>query len=157
MRRVYLIACGKNKRDRISAASDLYTGSLFRKSLAYARSRVSDENIRVLSARHGLVKLGHHLSPYEETLNAMSVPARVRWGVGVARLLRRQFGPLYPLLSREPAMGGRHFVLLAGARYRDAITGHIDRADSTWEAPLAGLGLGQQLQRLDELCAEVEA
>lgn len=60
-----VIACGASKRTQPAPAADLYTGSLFRSSLAWARSVAPDDRIRILSAKHGLVRLNQVLMPYD--------------------------------------------------------------------------------------------
>lgn len=54
-----LIACSASKRPGTNrfAAEVLYTGSLFAASLAAARNLTEDHLIRILSARHGFVRL----------------------------------------------------------------------------------------------------
>jgi hypothetical protein len=62
---VFVIPCGGSKLDAAAPASDLYTSSYFRGTLAAARSEVADEDILVLSAAHGLVTLDTVLAPYD--------------------------------------------------------------------------------------------
>lgn len=63
-----LIACGASKRAQPSPAAELYTGSLFRSSLQWARSVAPDDRIRIISAKHGLVALNQVLMPYDVRL-----------------------------------------------------------------------------------------
>jgi hypothetical protein len=60
-----IIPCGSAKLDHAAPAAELYTGSMFLDALRTARTMTTDENIRILSAKHGLVRLDHVLEPYE--------------------------------------------------------------------------------------------
>lgn len=42
-----------------------------------------------------------------------------------------------------------HYVVLAGRAYRDEVAPGIERTGGTWEAPMAGLGIGRQLAWLN--------
>ncbi|HZG69348.1 MAG TPA: hypothetical protein VEZ12_21625, partial [Herpetosiphonaceae bacterium] len=75
---------------------------------------------------------------------------RRRWNDRVARALCAHLW----LLHGRPMTGeGVHFVVYAGAAYRAAVEhacAHYCRS-ATWPAPLAGMGIGQQLQALTAL------
>lgn len=60
-----IIPCGASKLPTAAPAAELYTGSMFQDALRTARTMTTDENIRILSAKHGLVRLDHVLEPYE--------------------------------------------------------------------------------------------
>lgn len=60
-----IIPCGGAKRDEAAPVADLYTGSMFALALGTARDMVADEDILVLSAKHGLVALDEVLAPYD--------------------------------------------------------------------------------------------
>jgi len=132
MRRVVLVSCGKRKRLVRSPAGSLYVGSLFTKSLAYAR-RLAPSAIYILSAKHGLLRLDEEIEPYEMTLNRMSKAARAEWDT---RVLRQ--------LAEVADLSGDHFIFLTGERYREGLVPGLVSS----EAPLAGLPLGRQLQFL---------
>lgn len=129
---ICLIACASRKRDEICAAAELYDSSLFKKSLAYAKS-LSPNDIFILSAKYGLVDLAETIAPYEMTLNTMPVGARRAWGERVLGQLR-----LVSDLKNDK------FIFLAGQKYRDPLTKHMPY----WSAPLAGKRIGQQLRWL---------
>ena len=65
MRELIIIPCGAAKLDHAAPAAELYTGSMFKDALRTARSMTTDENIRIMSAMHGLVRLDHVIEPYE--------------------------------------------------------------------------------------------
>jgi hypothetical protein len=132
---VVLIACCKGKLDYEAPARDLYTGDLFRKSVAYAEHR----GLRwaVLSAAYGVVQPDVPLSPYDVTLLTMSRRQREDWGIKVSS----QIQLLFPLQT---------FVVLAGRHYRTIWTDSV-----VCEFPLQGMGIGRQKQWLMRQVQEV--
>jgi hypothetical protein len=83
-----LISCGKKKLPHRAPAADLYTGPLFKLSLAYAR-RLGSRSIYILSAKHGLLPLTKKVAPYDKTLAKMPRIARKAWGHKVIRQNRK--------------------------------------------------------------------
>jgi len=132
MRTIALISCGKSKRRESAPAHQLYTGTLFQKSLAYARHIKADE-IYILSALHGLLELTQEIAPYEKTLNRISSDDVARWGDAVMTQLR----------SRTNLTTDR-FIVLAGVAYRSRLVPHLTNV----ELPLDGLRFGEQLKFL---------
>ena len=65
MKHMVIIPCGAAKLSHPAEAAELYTGSMFADALRTARTMTTDDNIRILSAKHGLVRLDHVLEPYE--------------------------------------------------------------------------------------------
>jgi hypothetical protein len=63
---IIVIACSGKKATHPCAVKDLYQGQHFKMCLKWARSVVTDENIRVLSAKHGLLKLDDVIEPYDQ-------------------------------------------------------------------------------------------
>lgn len=138
MRTIALISCGKSKRRESAPAHELYIGSLFKKSLAYARHLKADE-IYILSAHYGLLELTQEIAPYEKTLNRMSSGDVARWGDAVLGQLR----------SRANLATDR-FIVLAGVAYRSRLVPHLMNV----EFPLDGLRFGEQLRFLSKREAE---
>lgn len=134
-KKIVLISCVSKKRDRRTAAQDLYTSTLFRLNLRYARQLEPDE-IFILSAKHGLLAPETLIDPYDITLNNMSAPALRAW----AQQVRDQ-------LATRTDLERDHFVFLAGNNYRKHLLPHIRHYD----VPLEGLRIGQQLGRLKVL------
>ncbi len=100
--KIGLVGCGARKLARPAPARELYTGTLFRLSSAYAE-RVCDEWY-VLSALHGLVRPDVVLEPYDLTLTDVSIVGRRAWAAGV--------------LARLEALGlgkGNRWVVLASS------------------------------------------
>jgi len=57
----------------------LYRGSLFTLALKAARALVPDEWIRVLSAKHGYVRLDQVIEPYDTTWGAEDAITKPTW------------------------------------------------------------------------------
>jgi hypothetical protein len=134
-RSVVLVSCAAKKRAYRAKAQDLYASPLFNRQLAYARALVPDA-IYILSAKYGLVDLDMELEPYDLTLNNLSSREVRDWA---ARVLGQ--------LAQKADLHSDKFVFLAGHAYRRFLVQNIHH----WEAPLANLRIGEQLQRLDEL------
>ena len=62
----------------------MYTGELFKKSLAYAKS-LHPRQIYILSAKYGLLKLSDMIEPYNKTLNGANVKEQKKWALKVYR------------------------------------------------------------------------
>jgi len=150
VRRVGLIACSASKQAAASPASRLYTGDLFRKSLAWAGLHC-DEAL-ILSARHGLVALDQLLAPYDDALQTKSAARRAEWGRAVAADLDAR----YKLFHGDEARPTVCFVLLAGRTYVDPLLKALEKSENarpgrerpelayTVERPLKSLGIGAQ-------------
>jgi hypothetical protein len=128
----------KSKQQVRSRAAELYTSTLFRLNLQYARQLTPDA-IYILSAKHGLLPLDQEIEPYELTLNRMGVADRKAWAM-------RVLGQLETRADLEQD----HFIILAGARYREYLLPHL----RSHEIPLEGLPFGMQLQELKRRVAE---
>lgn len=114
---------------------DIYTSTLFKLSLKYAR-KLEPDSIFVLSAKHGLLPLEKVIEPYEETLKNKRAGEIEAW----AKRVLDQIKAICPIDQTE-------FILLAGERYRKYLLPHIEHS----EIPLEGLRIGEQLQKLKGL------
>jgi cytoplasmic iron level regulating protein YaaA (DUF328/UPF0246 family) len=110
----------------------MYTSSLFKKNLTYAKSLKPSE-IYILSAKHGLLKLTDEIEPYDKTLNKMLVDERKEWSKRVVKQLKS----VADLKNDE-------FTFLAGDKYRKYLLTKLDRV----KIPMQGLKIGEQLQWL---------
>ncbi len=134
MKQNVLISCTKRKLPYGARAELLYSSStLFRLSLAYARTLHPDAIIYILSAEHGLVSLGQHLEPYNKTLKKMSRAERSAWGQRVLGQLARVCSPT-----------DDHFIILAGKDYYETLIPGLPNHC----LPLKDLGQGKRLQFL---------
>jgi cytoplasmic iron level regulating protein YaaA (DUF328/UPF0246 family) len=132
VKKVVLISCVSKKLATAAAAQDLYTSTLFRLNLEYAKS-IDPDAIFILSALYGLVTLHQIISPYDITLNNMKAADRKAWASQVIEQLERRL-----------VIPDTHFIFLAGQRYRQYLIPHMP----SYEIPLQGMRIGEQLQYL---------
>lgn len=132
---VHLVSCVGLKTDYSTAAADLYRSQWFLKARRYVEAQQADWHI--LSALHGYLPRTQITDPYELTLNTMSKADRAQWADKVLEVVQRTY------------QTGTHFVFLAGDKYRTPLTSLLEANGYTTEAPMKGLGIGQQLAWLD--------
>ena len=133
--KIYLVSCVSQKRKQACAAQDLYVSDLFRKARRYAEE--SGCSWFILSAEYGLVAPRKVIAPYERTLNKMRVADRRAWGEKVAA----------QLIKAVPNLA--EVVFLAGKRYREFLTPHLESRDVNVSVPMEGRRIGEQLSWLD--------
>ena len=78
---IALIGCVKSKNKGIHKACDLYNSPLFKYQLEYAKRQTN--NIYILSAKHGVLKLDDKIRDYEQTLNNMNDKQIKEWSFKV--------------------------------------------------------------------------
>lgn len=106
MKPLVIIPCGKAKVPEISQAQDLYIGDLFRKVMVCARMLTEPSEIRILSAKHGLLRLEDEVEPYDLKMG--------KQGCVRAGLIRRQ--------ANEQGIASRVAVIgFGGEPYRKVI------------------------------------
>jgi len=131
---IVLISCVSQKLNHSDYAEKLYTSSLFKKSLAYAKS-LKPNKIFILSAKYGLVNLNDKKEPYDVTLNKMTVEERKKWAKKVICQLNKTCN-----LNED------HFIILAGKKYREFLVKHL----KSYCIPMNGLTIGKQLNFLSK-------
>lgn len=144
-RTVVLVGCGKSKSDEAAPARELYTSSLFKKSVELAE--LVGDAVYIASAAKVLVGLDERITPYEKTLRAWPRWAKEEWGADViAELVTRTLGA--PTRVRV--------VLLMGCTYADPILSAVRAAkaihEDRWSEPvdlLRGLQIGDRLSFLN--------
>lgn len=132
MKRVALVSCSAIKAAQTEKARDLYRSPLFKKALAYAE-RHFDE-VRILSAKHGVVHPDERIDPYDQKLDRASDV--VAWGLRVRSALLAEFPP--------PA----EFTLFAGQLYAGwagKAHGELRVAGYAVREPLRHLQVGERL------------
>jgi hypothetical protein len=135
-----LISCTKKKANRRCSARELYSASpFFRKALSVAEA-VSDK-VYVLSAKHGLVELSDHLSPYEKTLVGASRKIQKEWAKKVYESLKRT----------RPYREAGTILWFAGMDYRRYMSEKIREDGKRSFIPLEGLSQGNQGALLKKL------
>ena len=65
VKKIVIIPCGGAKLTTPAPARELYIGSMFRDQLATALTMTDEENIFILSAKHGLIALDTIVEPYD--------------------------------------------------------------------------------------------
>jgi hypothetical protein len=131
---VIIVACAASKRSLPSPARDLYVSTLFREARRYAESH--GDSWFILSALHGVMEPERIVSPYERTLNDMTVSQRREWSAGVGTRL---------LAILEP---GSRVTILAGKKYREFVEPFLREHGYDVQVPLVHLGIGRQIQWL---------
>jgi len=134
-KRIVLISCVSQKVSHRARVRDLYTSTLFKLNLKYAE-QLEPDAIYVISAKHGVLPLDKEIEPYETTLNNMPVHEIKEWAVRVVKQLKR-----------ISDLDQTKYTFLAGDKYRKFLLPHL----KSYEIPLEGLRIGEQLQRLKEL------
>ncbi len=133
-KRIALIACSKSKADSKSKAENLYTGKLFKLSLAYAKNLQIDK-IYILSAKHGLLDMNAIIEPYDLCLWSKNKAERVIWSEKVIKQLKEVTN-----ISED------HFYIFAGIPYREGLLSSLQN----YTIPLEGLTQGRQMQYLKQ-------
>lgn len=142
--RIGLVGCASMKLKRPAPARDLYTSPLFRKASAHAEATC--DRWYVLSAKHGLVHPDEVVEPYNVKLGrstrdpATDAPPIHQWAQRVREQLRQEM----------PTDEEAHLVVLAGEQYRTIL---YKDCPWTYDVPMKGLGLGEQLAWLNEQAA----
>lgn len=134
MKKIVLISCVSQKQTTPQKAKDLYTSTLFVKSLAYAE-KMKPNAIYILSAEHHLLSLETKIVPYEKTLNKMTKKERTAWGEKVISELIKVAD-----IQKDT------FIVLAGQKYIEPIGKYIKNLQN----PLEGKKIGERLQFLTE-------
>lgn len=151
--RICLVGCGRAKLDRPAPASELYTGPLFTDALGYAQDQLElgrFDAIRILSAKHGLLRLDQVIEPYDVWLGQVSkrvtsVDAATTgcspWKDLVCKVdtgLWVDFGlHLMERRAEVTVLGGAPYVALVGettfdATFRDPLKGLTQGARRSW-------------------------
>lgn len=84
--KIGLVSCGSAKREVISRAATLYTGTYFK--LAYAAAKRTCDKVYILSAKYGLIEEEKVIAPYDATLLKMSLSEKIKWAEQIYSELR---------------------------------------------------------------------
>jgi len=79
MANIALISCVSKKLSCRAKAQDMYTSTLFKNSLKYAKNVLKPDRIYILSAKYGLLKLKEEIDTYNETLKNKSKKEKLEW------------------------------------------------------------------------------
>ena len=136
--KIVLISCTKKKQCYPCKAETMYSASaLFRKELQYAKTLTQANNIFVLSAEYGLLKLDDTIVPYDYTLNGKSKPVITKWATKV-----------FDQLKTTIDLSNAELVFLAGNNYRKQLIPLITSSfpNINIDIPTKGMGIGVQLK-----------
>lgn len=129
---IVLISCCSKKNEVTGTPEEVYCSQLFKLSLKYARL-LNPDKILILSAKYGVLSLDDIIQPYNLSLTTMNKADREQWYQKVMSQLDKS----------------DHYVVLAGKKYYEGL-------DLDMELPLEGLGIGQRLKKLNELCSTIQ-
>jgi hypothetical protein len=127
---IYLIACSNKKANAPMQARDLYQGQAFKFSRQLAEKTGAD--YWILSALHGLVHPEEKIAPYDEFLGGMTKAQRTTWAIKTAQQIKAK------------GLHAQAVTFLAGSLYAEPLAQIFTHA----MRPLAGMGIGQQLNYL---------
>jgi hypothetical protein len=129
-----LISCSKTKLTETAPARELYTGKLFQKAVAWAERQ--QHPWFIISALHGLVIPNQHLQPYDYSLKMLRIREQESWA-------QRTIGQV-----TRYASAGSHAFLIMPELYRRHIETALLRHNISYENPLEGMAIGQQMKWL---------
>lgn len=142
MRKLYLVACSKQKQPcGLHIAADLYISPWFKAARAYVEQQLKIDNSSglddwaILSAKYGLLWPKTEIRPYEQSLQGADDGARADWLIRVIDALRANY---------EGEFKQMEFEFLAGLDYRKPLEDWLLYQGATIARPLLGLGIGQQ-------------
>ena len=124
---IVIIPCGARKLGHLAQAQHMYIGSYHKMCQRYARSLTTPDNIYILSAKYGLLKMTDMIEPYSLTLGQPGcvTPLQVRQRAAELEILDRLC----------VAVGGKKYTDLCRRVWQDCST------------PLQGKGgNGRQMQ-----------
>ena len=136
MKTIVLISCSSEKESTATTAEQLYTSSLFKKSLAHAK-KLNPDAIYILSDKYCLLKLEDKVEYYDISIKDMSSEEKKAWGQEVIAKLKQ-----------VADLKNDKFIILAGENYLKQILPHI--SSENIELPLKGQKRGVRLRTLNE-------
>lgn len=145
-----LIGCGSAKRAEPAAARDLYTGSLFRYRRRYAE-RFGKDGWMIISAKYGLVHPDTVIEPYDLHVKQLTRSKQEAW----AKQVGEQFSLVRAWLPNQRFAGERcrSLELHLGWTYIELLWPWL----RDWHAPMAHMGIGEQLHWYKETLTKAAA
>jgi len=123
MRKIVIIPCGGAKLESSAPAADLYVGSMFQDTIKTARTMTEEENIFILSAKHGLIALGQIVEPYDVKMGSGD---EVTDGLVADQLEEITAGPFNKNVAIEALLPKRYAAKLQAARRFYPIVSHFE-------------------------------
>jgi len=140
MKKIVLISCSKSKQQGKHRAEELYTGSLYKKELAYAKHVLKPDMIFILSDKYHLLELSREIPYHEGDFKTQPAAERKKWAQKVLASLKEKTD-----IEKD------EFIILAGEKYFHYLTPALKK----YKTPLHEIGgIGDQLHFLDEELAK---
>ena len=134
MKTIVLISCSSEKESTATTAEQLYTSSLFKKSLARAK-KLNPDAIYILSGKHHLLPLDKIIEPYNQRVSRKKDENQA-WGAKVIEQLKK-----------VTDLQNDKFIIYAGKDYVTPIKSSLKNVI----LPFDGVkGNGEMLQRLNQ-------
>ena len=134
MKTIVLISCSSEKESTATTAEQLYTSSLFKKSLARAK-KLNPDAIYILSGKHHLLPLDKVIEPYNQRVSRKK-DENEAWGAKVIEQLKK-----------VTDLQNDKFIIYAGKDYVTSIKSSLKNVI----LPFDGVkGNGEMLQRLNQ-------
>jgi len=134
MKTIVLISCSSEKGSTATTAEQLYTNSLFKKSLARAK-KLNPDAIYILSGKHHLLPLDKVIEPYNQRVSSKK-DENEAWGAKVIEQLKK-----------VTDLQNDKFIIYAGKDYVTPIKSSLKNVI----LPFDGVkGNGEMLQRLNQ-------
>ena len=134
MKTIVLISCSSEKESTATTAEQLYTSSLFKKSLARAK-KLNPDAIYILSGKHHLLPLDKVIEPYNQRISRKK-DENEAWGAKVIEQLKK-----------VTDLQNDKFIIYAGKDYVTPIKSSLKNLI----LPFDGVkGNGEMLQRLNQ-------
>jgi hypothetical protein len=133
---ITLVSCSATKLGEKAMAKDFYQGALFKKSLAYALKISEIDDIYIISAKYGLVKLEQELEPYDVSLKDYNPEQKQAFALKIYMALK----------SKYKKLEDKVVTILAGKAYYDELIKIVP----VYDLPLEGLRIGESMADLDE-------
>jgi hypothetical protein len=134
MKTIVLISCSSEKESTATTAEQLYTSSLFKKSLARAK-KLNPDAIYILSGKHHLLSLDKVIEPYNQRVSHKK-DENEAWGAKVIEQLKK-----------VTDLQNDKFIIYAGKDYVTPIKSSLKNVI----LPFDGVkGNGEMLQRLNQ-------
>lgn len=138
--KIALISCTKLKQNYRCEAQEMYKPSqLFSKILRYIKIQNYDKWF-ILSAKYELLKPNEIIEPYNISLNNMNKKEKIHWSNNVFK----------QLIKYKPDL----IDFYAGENYRKYLIPLIEDENIIYYIPLKGLGIGKQMQWLNNRMEE---
>ena len=133
---VCFIGCTKTKKTYRCKPTEMYSEStLFKKQLKYIET-VYNCDYYILSAKYGLLHPEHDIEPYDLSLYDMNKKDYNIW----CKYVNEQICNCFDIENI-------HAVFLCGKKYRNKLLNIFN----SYEEPFKGLGIGQQMKKINEV------